>query len=131
MFTKEINDFLRNAKKVRNFSFVESIYDEETHKYTYDTVRLSMNFNALRVYAAKGSGGNCILFSDDRLLMERLYHLCRLFNYDVHHEEYGRFGTLMLVGCDGSCSAMGGAYLYARVNGTVPDHLFDKKEDDD
>ena len=126
MFTKEINDFLRNTKKVRTFSFVESVYNATTRDYSYKE-HLFMNFNALRVYAAQGSGGNCILYSDDRLLIERLYHLCRLFNYDVYHEEYGRFGALMLIGCDGNCSAMGGISLFARVNGERPDHLFDEK----
>lgn len=127
MFTKEINDFLRNTKKVYSFSFIESNYNYETK--SYDTKeRLHMNFSALKVYAAKGSGGNCILFSDDRLLMEQLYNLCRLFNYDVHHQVYGRFGTLMLIGCDGNCLAMGNISLYARVNGEIPDHLFDNQK---
>lgn len=130
MFTKEINDFLRNTKKVYSFSFVESNYNHENK--SYDTkVHLHLNLTTLRVYAAKGSGGNCILFSDDRVLMEQLFHLCRLFNYDVHYNEYGRFRTLMLVGCDGSCSAMGNISMFARVNGAIPDHLFDKDKDHD
>ena len=125
MFTKDINNFLRTSKRVRSISFVENIYNDETKEWT-EKVHLFMDTVLSNIYAGQGSGGNCILYSTDRVLIEQLYYLCRLFNYDVHHDEYGLYGTLMLIGCDGSCKAMGGVSLFARVNGGKPDELFNK-----
>lgn len=123
MFTHDINNFLKTSKKVFTFSFVENVYDEETKKWN-SIPHLSLNLSASHVYAAKDSFGNCSLYSDDKLLIERLYHLCRLFNYDADYNECGRYGTLMLVGCDGSCMVMGGINLFARVNDCKPDDMF-------
>lgn len=123
MFTSDINNFLKTSKKVFTFSFVENVYDYETERW--DSIsHLSLDLSTSHVYAAKDSFGNCSLYCDDSLLIKRLYHLCQLFNYDAGYNECGRYGTLMLVGCDGSCEVMGGISLFARVNGCKPDDMF-------
>lgn len=122
MFNADVNNFLRTSKKVRTFSFVENMYDKNTHTWSSKT-HLELELSSSHVYAARDSFGNCSLYSDDCFLIKRLHEVCLLFNYDTHFNEYGRYGTLMLVGCDGPCEYMGNISLFVRVNGCKPDEF--------
>lgn len=122
MFNADVNNFLKTSKKVYTLSFVENVYNENTETWFTET-HLKLELSTSHVYAAKDAYGNCTIYSDDRILIQRLYSLCMLFNYDADYNECGKYGTLMLVGCDGPCIPMGGISLYARVNGCKPDEF--------
>lgn len=128
MYNSNICELLSEAKRVLNISVTDSTRNEETGEWV-KTVIMGIAVYKNRVFATRNGGkGNLILLSADHYLMDDLYHLCHLINYDVNYEELGEFRALELIGANGGSmiTTVGLRSLFIHVDGKNPDHYFDK-----
>lgn len=128
MYNGSICEMLSEAKKVWNFTAIDCVRDKETGEWKKNTI-LRISLYNMRVYATRNGGkGNLILLSDNRMIMDDLYHLCHLINYDVNYDELGEFRALELIGANGGSviTNVDKRSLFIHVDDKNPDHYFDK-----
>lgn len=122
MTNSDIYSFLRLSKSVYSISFVSYNGDKETTE-----IRLTLYTE--RIHAFKDGMGNTVVISSNFPLMEDIYHLCLLCNYDVDFNRCSDFGILHFIASNGPSKYFGGKTLFARINNINPDKLFTKDED--
>lgn len=128
MYNGSICEMLSEAEKARYFSVISCARNKQTGEWEKHII-LQLSLYNLRVYATRNGGkGNLILLSDNRMLMDDLYHLCHLINYDVNYEELGDFRALELISSNGGSivTSVDSNSLHIHVDDKNPDHYFDK-----
>lgn len=128
MYSGNICRLLSEAKRVTHFSAIDSLYDEDKKEWT-TTIIMNIVLYKYKVFATRNTDrSNLILLSTDDLIMDDLYHLCHLVNYDVNYEKFGAFCALELIGANGGSEItnVNCRSLFIHVDGKNPDHYFDK-----
>lgn len=128
MYSSSIIQMLSEAEKVWNFSLIVCNHNKETGEWEKHII-LRLSLYGQEVYATRNGGkGNLILLSNNHMMMDDLYHLCHLINYDVHYDEFGDFRALELIGANGGSivTSVDSKSLFIHVDDKNPDHYFDK-----